>query len=208
MERTLKIALVGAGMFGGDVHLRAYADLQRFGIAGQLDRGRFLEFLTILPFFRIFTILQSSEDAEGDPRHLYPGDAHRLAVVPVREPLPAGVAERQRPGRQFLVGYDALPDQHGHQQRSTEGQGVVDHGFTVADAIAAPRIHLDGDVLHLEGGVDPGVADTLEERGYDVVRWGEPNLYFGGAAAVGLGGDGTFEAAGDPRRGGAGVVVR
>lgn len=85
---------------------------------------------------------------------------------------------------------------------------VVDHGFTVADAIAAPRIHLDGDVLHLEGGVDPGVADTLEERGYDVVRWGEPNLYFGGAAAVGLGGDGTFEAAGDPRRGGAGVVVR
>ena len=38
MEPTIKIALVGAGMFGGDVHLRAYADLQRFGIAGQLAR--------------------------------------------------------------------------------------------------------------------------------------------------------------------------
>jgi predicted dehydrogenase len=38
MERTIKIALVGAGMFGGDVHLRAYADLQRYGIAGQLAR--------------------------------------------------------------------------------------------------------------------------------------------------------------------------
>jgi predicted dehydrogenase len=38
MDRTLKIALAGAGMFGGDVHLRAYADLQRFGIAGQLAR--------------------------------------------------------------------------------------------------------------------------------------------------------------------------
>jgi predicted dehydrogenase len=38
MDRTIKIALVGAGMFGGDVHLRAYADLQRFGIAGQLAR--------------------------------------------------------------------------------------------------------------------------------------------------------------------------
>ena len=36
--RTIKIALAGAGMFGGDVHLRAYADLQRFGIAGQLGR--------------------------------------------------------------------------------------------------------------------------------------------------------------------------
>ena len=38
MDRTIKIALAGAGMFGGDVHLRAYADLQRFGIAGQLAR--------------------------------------------------------------------------------------------------------------------------------------------------------------------------
>ena len=38
MSSEIKIALVGAGMFGGDVHLRAYADLQRFGIAGQLAR--------------------------------------------------------------------------------------------------------------------------------------------------------------------------
>ncbi len=38
MERTLKIALVGAGMFGGDVHLRAYADLQSAGISPQLGR--------------------------------------------------------------------------------------------------------------------------------------------------------------------------
>jgi predicted dehydrogenase len=38
MAKTIKIALVGAGMFGGDVHLRAYSDLQRFGIAGQLAR--------------------------------------------------------------------------------------------------------------------------------------------------------------------------
>ena len=38
MHPPIKIALVGAGMFGGDVHARAYADLQRFGIAGQLAR--------------------------------------------------------------------------------------------------------------------------------------------------------------------------
>jgi len=38
MSSTLKIALAGAGMFGGDVHARAYADLQRFGISGQLAR--------------------------------------------------------------------------------------------------------------------------------------------------------------------------
>jgi predicted dehydrogenase len=38
MEPTIKIALVGTGMFGGDVHARAYADLQRAGISAQLGR--------------------------------------------------------------------------------------------------------------------------------------------------------------------------
>src|SRR6476619_4146853 len=38
MERKIRIALVGAGMFGGDVHARAYADLQRSGISPQLGR--------------------------------------------------------------------------------------------------------------------------------------------------------------------------
>jgi predicted dehydrogenase len=38
MENTLRLALIGAGMFGGDVHLRAYADVQRAGISPQLGR--------------------------------------------------------------------------------------------------------------------------------------------------------------------------
>ncbi|MCC7491198.1 MAG: Gfo/Idh/MocA family oxidoreductase [Fimbriimonadaceae bacterium] len=38
MNRKIKLALVGAGMFGGDVHLRAYADVQRFGLSGLLAR--------------------------------------------------------------------------------------------------------------------------------------------------------------------------
>ena len=37
-ECTVRIGLVGAGMFGGDIHLRAYADLQRSGIAPHLGR--------------------------------------------------------------------------------------------------------------------------------------------------------------------------
>jgi hypothetical protein len=39
------------------------------------------------------------------------------------------------------------------------------------------------------------------------VRWRRRNLFFGGAAAVEICADGTLAAAGDPRRGGAGVVV-
>jgi predicted dehydrogenase len=38
MDGKIKIALIGAGMFGGDVHLRAYADVQRCGLAPQLGR--------------------------------------------------------------------------------------------------------------------------------------------------------------------------
>ena len=37
-NRKIKIALIGAGMFGGDVHLRTYADLQRSGLAPHLGR--------------------------------------------------------------------------------------------------------------------------------------------------------------------------
>jgi gamma-glutamyltranspeptidase/glutathione hydrolase len=85
---------------------------------------------------------------------------------------------------------------------------VVDHGMSVGEAIAAPRVHLDGGDLQLEGGADPAAAARLESWGYPVVRWQALNLYFGGASAVALRDDGGLEAAGDPRRGGAGIVVR
>jgi gamma-glutamyltranspeptidase / glutathione hydrolase len=84
---------------------------------------------------------------------------------------------------------------------------VLDHGLTVPEAIEAPRVHLEGTALQLEGGIGPDVADRLGAEGYDVVRWRGRNLYFGGASAVGLGARGELEAAGDPRRGGAGAVV-
>jgi gamma-glutamyltranspeptidase / glutathione hydrolase len=83
---------------------------------------------------------------------------------------------------------------------------VVDHGLSAEEAIEAPRVHLDGDTLQLEGGTNTAAADLLEEQGYDVTRWAGRNLYFGGAAAV-VGRNGQLEAAGDPRRGGEGVVV-
>ena len=40
------------------------------------------------------------------------------------------------------------------------------------------------------------------------MRWGPGNVFFGGVSAVLVRDDGELEAAGDPRRGGAGVVVR
>jgi gamma-glutamyltranspeptidase/glutathione hydrolase len=83
---------------------------------------------------------------------------------------------------------------------------VVAHNLPVEDAITRPRVHLEGDDLHCEGGHDPAELDKLEEMGWNVTRWRRQNLYFGGASAVTFE-DGDLAAAGDPRRGGAGVVV-
>ena len=85
---------------------------------------------------------------------------------------------------------------------------VVQHGLDVRDAIDRPRIHLEGEHLHCEGGHEPAELDKLEAMGWDVTRWRRKNLYFGGAAAVEMRDDGTLAAAGDARRGGAGVVVQ
>src|SRR3989454_5003996 len=83
---------------------------------------------------------------------------------------------------------------------------VVAHNLSVEDAIDRPRVHLEGDDLHCEGGHDPAELDKLEAMGWNVTRWRRQNLYFGGASAVTFE-DGELAAAGDPRRGGAGVVV-
>ena len=84
---------------------------------------------------------------------------------------------------------------------------VVGHGLPVSEALDAPRIHLEEPHVHCEGGNDPDELDRLVEMGYEVVRWRRPNLFFGGANAVEVRPDGTLAAAGDPRRGGHGIVV-
>ena len=83
---------------------------------------------------------------------------------------------------------------------------TVAHDLPVVDALDRPRVHLDGDELHCEGGHDPVELDRLEDMGWNVIRWRRRNLYFGGVSAVTFI-DGQLAAAGDPRRGGAGVVV-
>jgi gamma-glutamyltranspeptidase / glutathione hydrolase len=84
---------------------------------------------------------------------------------------------------------------------------VVRHGLPVEGAISAPRVHVDDGLVHCEGGADQRELDRLEALGYELIRWRRRNLYFGGAAAVEVREDGSLHAAGDPRRGGHGIVV-
>jgi gamma-glutamyltranspeptidase/glutathione hydrolase len=84
---------------------------------------------------------------------------------------------------------------------------ALEHCLGVEEAIDAPRVHLDEPYVHCEGGHDQTELDQLADLGFEVVRWRRRNLFFGGAAAVEVLDDGTAAAAGDPRRGGAGVLV-
>jgi len=84
---------------------------------------------------------------------------------------------------------------------------VAGHGLTVQDAIEHPRLHDEEGALHLEGGWPAEVGEQLQAEAWPVVHWAGRNLYFGGVSAVEARADGTLGAAGDPRRGGHGIVV-
>ena len=56
-------------------------------------------------------------------------------------------------------------------------------GTHVADAIRAPRLHVEGTTLHLEGGWPDDEVAALPPT-WDVNRWDGLNLFFGGVQAV------------------------
>jgi gamma-glutamyltranspeptidase / glutathione hydrolase len=82
---------------------------------------------------------------------------------------------------------------------------VIDFGMPLEQAVTAARVHFEDGILQLEGGIDPATASQLEEV-YEVNRWEERSMYFGGAHAVAKKGD-DWVAAGDPRRGGTTIRV-
>ncbi|MGH2892425.1 MAG: gamma-glutamyltransferase, partial [Solirubrobacteraceae bacterium] len=80
----------------------------------------------------------------------------------------------------------------------------IDDGLEAQDAIDAPRVHFEDDMVYAEPGVD---IAALEDAGRSVSAFRDRNLFFGGAQAAALDGTGRFSGGGDPRRGGAAIVV-
>lgn len=85
---------------------------------------------------------------------------------------------------------------------------VLEQGMDAAEAVRAPRVHFEAGAVQAEPGVEEEGLAALEARDLPVVRWTEQNLYFGGVQAVVRDPDsGELSGGGDPRRGGAVVVV-
>ena len=85
---------------------------------------------------------------------------------------------------------------------------ILDFGMPLAEAVTAPRLHLEHDKLSLEPGFQPQALGVVRStQPLDVHEWKAQNLFFGGVHAVRLHPSGRFEGAGDPRRGGVAEIA-
>jgi len=81
---------------------------------------------------------------------------------------------------------------------------VIDDGLEAGEAVQAPRVHFEDGIVYAEPGIDTG---ELERAGRAIGRFRELNLFFGGVQAAARDREGRFSGGGDPRRGGAALVV-
>ena len=80
--------------------------------------------------------------------------------------------------------------------------GVLAQGMTAAEAVAAPRMSVTPELVHLEPGFPDEVVEALLADGEELVRWPAPRPYFGGVAAIAADGP-----AADFRRGGLALTL-
>ncbi|MEM1400191.1 MAG: gamma-glutamyltransferase, partial [Pseudomonadota bacterium] len=134
------------------------------------------------------------EDLNPAGFHQWPTDT-RLASM-----MSPGIAQ-DRTGRRIAFGSGGS-----NRIRTAIAQvllNLIDGGLPLAEAIEEPRLHLEPDMLHIEGGIEPDmiqIGDLYEENHR---FWPEQSLFFGGVHLAGAQPDGSGEAAADSRRGGA-----
>lgn len=82
---------------------------------------------------------------------------------------------------------------------------LLDFHLPLDEAVAAPRIHYEGDLLNLEPPVSNEALADLQAHWPRIKLWNGTSVFFGGAHSISLGPGNELAGAGDPRRGG---VVR
>ena len=135
---------------------------------------------------------------------LNPGGFHRWRENERMSSMMAPCAVRWPDGRQLALGSGGS-----NRIRSAMLQvlvNLIDFELPLEDAVHAPRLHFEDDLLSVEGGFDLDRIGPLLEAYPSHHVWGESNMFFGGTHCV-LAKGPDFQALGDPRRGGAGLVA-
>ncbi len=81
----------------------------------------------------------------------------------------------------------------------------VDMGMGIEDAVSSSRVHFDGTVYQVEGGINKDKTEGLTKAGVKVNHWADKEMYFGGVhtAVMKKTKDSVImEGIGDKRRGG------
>jgi gamma-glutamyltranspeptidase/glutathione hydrolase len=80
---------------------------------------------------------------------------------------------------------------------------VFDHGMTPVEAVSAPRVDYQAEIVQAEGRVPATVIGGLQAAGYPVNRRPQNyDWYFASAQLIVAGPDGTLRGASDPRKDG------
>jgi gamma-glutamyltranspeptidase/glutathione hydrolase len=79
---------------------------------------------------------------------------------------------------------------------------LLDFELSPEEAVSAPRIHLEDEMLSIEGGFNSKALRALQTAAPETHEWSGKNLFFGGVHMVSVSPDGDLKGAGDPRRGG------
>jgi len=85
---------------------------------------------------------------------------------------------------------------------------LLDFGMSPEEAVTAPRMHLEGDMLSIESGLGEETLAALRASAPRHHVWPDKNLFFGGVHTVSIKHGGIFDGAGDPRRGGVVAYAR
>jgi len=133
------------------------------------------------------------EDLNPSGFHCYPAGTRLPSMV-----APTIVLSKQSSGRTgkpvLLTGSAGS-----NRIRSVIVQMIINilcNGMDIQRATDAPRVHLEGTILHAEPGIPEDYLIKLEQR-YNVQRWDQLNVFFGGVNSVTPDGGAV-----DPRRGG------
>ena len=135
---------------------------------------------------------------------LNPGGFHRWTPDARMTSMMAPTALAWRDGRRVVTGSGGS-----NRIRTALLQvlvNLVDFAMDVEEAVIAPRIHMEGSFLSVEGGFDPERIAPVLAAWPDHQLWDASNVFFGGAHTVASGPRGV-EGAGDPRRGGACAII-